>query len=769
MGIFGDLILGIKRKPATPTVRAGVPGIQVYSGFLVSQERKASLVGRERYRTFDELVLNVPIVAAAIRAYLELVAKATWRVEPAEDNTPESRRVAELLEEVIHEMETPWSRIVRRAALFKLYGFSVQEWTAVKREDGAVGFSDIEMRPCHTVERWDLDLESGEVKAFVQRAPQDGTEVYLPRQKCVYLVDDSFTDSPDGVGLLRHVVQPAQDLLRFQQLEGWGYEIDLRGVPIGRAPLLALEQAVERNEISRAAADRTIAMMKSFIEDHVKNPSLGLLLDSQPHTEIDGKLSGTPQYGMELLSGASSADSGSAVGEAIQRKQREIARIFGAEHLLLGETGAGSLAMSRDKSQTFAVIVASALEQIAQAMDKDLVGPFMRLNGFDPENRPRMRPDAVQMREVQEITSALRDLAAAGGVMSPDDPAIDDVRELLGLPRRDPEALERMAMDASLLGGGGPPPGPPAPPGAPAQASPRGDDEEEPEVEDLVEKRKRTRKAYDESDHPRGESGRWTAGGDEPLGGVGVADYEPVSGEALARMRDKDLRHEREMAARGLKKEFDPDQERDEGGRWTEQGGGGATQELEGGKFAPMTDGQASRVTTSAKLDKRQKELVASYTTEGAENMNSALRERRKDSVPAGSFSYPVDVPGQEDLGEGSASYKEVAAILDRSLNGSRVARDVELYRGFKGGSLKDLKVGQTFKDYGYVSTSWSRGVASSFGERLAIIQVPAGSRSLNMSRLSNVGGEKEMLLPRGSRFQVVKVTDKVVTLRLLR
>ena len=71
----------------------------------------------------------------------------------------------------------------------------------------------------------------------------------------------------------------------------------------------------------------------------------------------------------------------------------------------------------------------------------------MKLNGWDEELRPKLKPSKIQHRTVEEITAALRDLAAAGAVLAPDDPAINEIRRLLGLSEVD---LDALAEDAAL-------------------------------------------------------------------------------------------------------------------------------------------------------------------------------------------------------------------------------------------------------------------------------------------------------------------------------
>ena len=240
-----------RQKKVAPTDTAGAPGTAVYGGVIQVEEKNANLASRdERYKTYSELLANTSIVAAGTRYFLNLVAKAEWGFTPSDKDT--DGKFAELAEELLTEdPRTPWHRIVRRAAMYRFYGFSVQEWTARRRDDGTLTFADVAPRAQATISKWDL-MDDGAVLGVVQTSPQTMEDLYIPRQKCLYIVDDTLSDSPEGLGLFRHLVASSHRLARYEQLEGFGFETDLRGIPIGRAPFTDLAAAVKAGEITDA-------------------------------------------------------------------------------------------------------------------------------------------------------------------------------------------------------------------------------------------------------------------------------------------------------------------------------------------------------------------------------------------------------------------------------------------------------------------------------------------------------------------------------------
>lgn len=434
-----------KAQAVRPTQTVGVGGTAIFGGYVQTKEKSADLQGSKKYITFSENLVNIAIVGAGVRYFLNLIAKAGWTVTPADDS-PEAADLAAFMEEILYDMKSPWTRVVRRAAMYKFYGFSIQEWTAKKREDGRIGMYDISPRPQSTIERWEKEEDHGEIEGVWQRNPQNGREVFLPRNKIIYVVDDSLSDSPEGLGIFRHIAPVAKRLTRYLELEGYGVETDLRGIPIMRAPLALLQKLVEEKKITEQQKNEMVQVLKDFIDNHVRAPESGLLLDSIPYRTEDEK--GTPssekQWDIELLdAGASSLPE---LSKSIDRSIRMCAILLGVEHLLLGSDSKGSYALSRDKTNNFFLIVDSTLRELGESFDQDLVDPIWKLNGLDLKLKPSLTPEPTKFSDVEQVTGALRDLAQAGAPLDIDDPAIDEVRELVGLSRRDLVNMEEDAM-----------------------------------------------------------------------------------------------------------------------------------------------------------------------------------------------------------------------------------------------------------------------------------------------------------------------------------
>lgn len=459
-GYLSNLMGALTGRPpkVSPFKEAGVSGTAIFGGYVENIEKDRRLAGAERYRTASDLLANLSIVAAGLRYFLNLTAAPRWTVEPAKDendgagSSDEAKKAAEFVESVLADMDTPWTRIVRRAGMYRFHGFAINEWTAKKRPDGTIGLLDIEPRPQHTIETWEVD-EAGSVLGVNQRSPQNGELFWLPRGKIMYLVDDALTDSPEGMGWFRHLVEPGERLRKYLKLEGQGYERDMRGIPLGRAPITEINNMLRNGQITQAEHTRMLAGIKSFLKTQSKAEDTGILLDSATYLSQSGdgqSVSGAQKWGLELITGGSMGFQ--EIDKAITRLNEDMARILGVEGIMLGGgQGSGNRALGEDKSKNLYINVNGTLSDILEAAQRDVLKPLWKLNGFPEELMPTLKVEDASFKDAQAVASALSAMATAGAPLAPDDPAIDDVRDLLGISRQPQEAIDR-ALDSALMG-----------------------------------------------------------------------------------------------------------------------------------------------------------------------------------------------------------------------------------------------------------------------------------------------------------------------------
>lgn len=466
MGIFASVGKAISSlfsgdaRPAPNTRPNGGDGVEAYGGFLPTNERRHELIGERKWVTFAD-AHHTAIVATGLRYRCDLLAGTNWHAQPNERGGKDAQRGVDIVTQGLlkAQMPRPWPMVVRKSSLFKINGFSLHEWTVRRRDDGMIVFADIAHRPPHTIQRWDKPSEQEPWRAVGQLTRAGHTWV-IPRNRLFYCWDDTLTDSPEGVGLMRHVIELVRRLGVLEGLEGFAYETDLRGMPIGRAPIDELMAQAEiragggsdREQRKAFVAERT-ARLRGVISEIIKSPEKlqWLLLDSATYRNVDqSAVSAVQKWALELLRG--DARGLTDINAVIGRLQLEIARVLGIEFVMMGGSKSGSLAMHADKTSIFATSLQATLTEIAASATNDLARPLVALNGLDPETcTPTLVAEPISTDAVEATCQALLYLAQAG--LAPDDEAIGVIRDRLHLPAPPAPTPAQLGMLGARPGG----------------------------------------------------------------------------------------------------------------------------------------------------------------------------------------------------------------------------------------------------------------------------------------------------------------------------
>lgn len=438
---FGDE----KRPKLAPLKEAGTTGTLIYAGYVQDRERNPKLSFQQRPVEYENLLSNVAIVGAGIRYMSSLCAAAEWSIEPNENDKDEF--YADLARRMMEEVSTPWPKIVKIATLYYHLGFSLQEMTARKADDGILLFDSIDQRPQRTIERFDDDKKTGKILGFGQRSPDGSDLLYIPREKTLYLVDDLLTDSPAGMGVLRHVFETCERLKNYLDIEYAAYARDLRGIPIGRVPYAELNKAVKNGEITAEQSAAATSAMENLMRSSKKLPDTAIILDSSQYvsrSDTGLNVSSAPQWGLEILQG--NGDGFADLNTAIERLQTEIARVLSCENLML--SGGGSQALSKDKSANTYLTANSILNEVHSQATKDIIAYFWKLNAFPVDMMPKFNVEEISSRDAESVAKVLRDMAGAGALLDPSDPVINEVRQAMGLSEADLAKADRKMTGA---------------------------------------------------------------------------------------------------------------------------------------------------------------------------------------------------------------------------------------------------------------------------------------------------------------------------------
>lgn len=248
-------------------------------------------------------------------------------------------------------------------------------------------------------------------------------------------------------------------------------------------------------------------------------------------------------------------------------------------------------------------------------------------------------------------------------------------------------------------------------------------------------------KAWEEADHPRAENGQFGSGGG---GSTDTAESEKPAPETEKKPKEKKPKKPKESST-GEVSSGKPSWATDEKRMISRDPDGymdyGHIDENPVNTMGDMRAENMSRTQTSV-LAEPQKQAAKTYTGETYTAINGGLRKGGLDPV-----------------------HDATVRDLDSAISKSELPENTVLYRGMElNDNLRNnIKPGATFTDQAYTSTSLDQGNPSRFagGENGAVMRIKAqkGQKGLAMQSISDYPEEKEVLLPRGTKYKITGVT----------
>lgn len=485
----------IEPKPGNPAKLPGSDGVAAPGGYLYTGERNPRLQGDAKWVEFANMIRGTLIVAGSYRAYDTFARSVKWTAEPNPLGGRKGRKMADLCTDGLIEapMPKPWSAVAGKATSgAKFHGFSLHAWAGRKRDTPGRPwvFTNLEHRPQHTIAQWIKPTEDEPWVGVIQRTKSGGTYP-IARSRLFHVSDDTFSDEPTGAGYLQHLLEHADHVRVFEKLEGVGFQSNLAGMPVSRAPLGALRrtamQALQLSDpldevgASKVAAfiNAQIKFLTDFMEGHVRTPDLGLTLDSMPYMATgDGKTTPSSIYQWSLDVVKATGLNLVELASAINRVGREMARVMNTEWMLMGDSE-GARSVHGDKTTMFLLGINSMVGLVGHYATAQLVWPMTVLNGMDPHTcAPRLRPQPIPMESIESVCRALQLLSVARGPLPPQWGGTDVILARADLP---PLPEIELDTDAMLPRGGGP--GPKATPATTPDPAGQGDDGEDDDQE----------------------------------------------------------------------------------------------------------------------------------------------------------------------------------------------------------------------------------------------------------------------------------------------
>lgn len=444
--------------PVAKAKRAvGHDGVIAHGGRISTGERNAKLVGSEKWLTYRNSYQH-PAVAISLLLRNALFAGVRWSLEENSMGGAPAARGLEVVEQGLLDarLAKPWKRIAAKAGMFWANGVSVHAAALGRRPDGVVTYTDIGHRPPHTFDTWHRKDPQSPWESIGQRI-STGETYTLPLSECLYVVNDAVSDSPEGEGVLRFVVERLRRITQYETMEGSEIFSSMGGTPIARVPWEEINSKLGENLTEdQIAAERTRATsnITTIVSDRIKTPEKRqyAVLDSATYEGTDpNNITSIKKWDIEIIKGE--LQGLPEIRKVINDLHLDVARILGVEWVFMGSEG-GAYAMHADKTSMFAATLSGDLAAIASAANQQLVRRLVAANGLDPDlAAPTLVPSPIGSKDVEKVARSLGLIQMAG--LPPNHPAKVALFEMLELPWQDEDSIEQ---DMMLPRGNGKPP-----------------------------------------------------------------------------------------------------------------------------------------------------------------------------------------------------------------------------------------------------------------------------------------------------------------------
>lgn len=429
-------------------VEIGVAGTNTYTGYLRQDEFLRDLKGKRAIRAFREMRDNDSTIGAVMYATEQVLRDNKYKIEASPEDT--DGRYKDFVESVLEDMEHCLDDHISEALSSLTYGFALFEVVYKRRKgsdsealkhyskynDNLVGIRKLAPRAQWTIERFDIDPKTGEILGVFQEINWRGKKNYMPMSKLMHYKTTTTNADPSGRSILRNAYTSYKYLTGLQEVEAIAIERELHGIPVGRMPVEYFgDDATDSQKAVKADFEKILRDVKFNEQGYI-------LIPSEPYRDADGKPTDMPLVDVQLISSQGSRNID--IDPVIKRYQNDIARSVMAEFLMLGGGSHGSYALSKSKTDLFLRALESYIAAIFDVINKQLLIPLFKLNGFDLKYCPKIIAGDVAPHDLRELGSFLRNLNGASINLSNQTQIIDALLENADLPELDKSLYETL-------------------------------------------------------------------------------------------------------------------------------------------------------------------------------------------------------------------------------------------------------------------------------------------------------------------------------------
>ena len=415
----------------------GTSGLYRTGGYVL-EEFMRQLKGPRGLELLKEFTHNNP-QAGAIRSLLHsLVRQVQWNVEQAKEpvDLAQAERSAMLLETARDDMEHTWHDFIAEALSMVEFGHAELEviykmrrgcddvkMLNSKYEDGLIGWRKMELRSQDSIERWEFDKDTFDLKGMWQRDNYVSRYVFIPIERLVHFRTEKFKNNPEGRSLFRNAIIPYLRLKHIEDVEAIGIERDLTGLPTMEVPSEILHpNAPSDKKALRIAIERMLGA--------VKNNERGFALVPSSKNP-DGTDSG---WLFKLM--ASPGQRALDITKVKDSFKTDILQVFLAQFMQMGvqSNAVGSFAQHDSATNLFGLALGALLDNMEETINRGPVDNLMELNSFNPKDYAHFKRGDVETPDLEKLGNLLEKLFVVGFVGPESEKLKQKIYDLANLP-----------------------------------------------------------------------------------------------------------------------------------------------------------------------------------------------------------------------------------------------------------------------------------------------------------------------------------------------
>jgi len=430
-------------------------GLKVYSG-VTQDELKRELNWPNSINTYREMSYH-SAVNAPLTLFENIISKATWVYKPPENPTEEEKNQAKIINQMMTDMEQPWSEFIRDVLSSNIFGFSVHEKVYRKRfksngslyDDGIIGWKKIPIRVQESISKFIFSDDGNDVIGVQQnisaindtynRFSKRANLINIPRSKFLLFRTGKHRGDPFGKSPLRDAYLAWRFLTQLEELEALGVAKDLNGIPVLSLPPQVLSADGDQEQ-------------RLYFENAIRNlqvgEQMGIILPSLYDEQ------GKPLYKIELLS-----SDGKKNFDLNKIKEYYRGLIFislFADILLQGVTTTGSFALGSIKNSLSGAYAERLISNIAEVIQNDLIRQTYEINSWPTDRMGKLDFDNLDNTDIESLSKYLQRVASVG-LLEKDRAVLNAVRQGIGidpLPEDLPPQQDLLTPETSRSGDG---------------------------------------------------------------------------------------------------------------------------------------------------------------------------------------------------------------------------------------------------------------------------------------------------------------------------